>query len=443
MVKIDLNKNMKRAALYPILSLIIALGGYIYLGYYLDRSEFLNLLGAYSLLFLSYYIFLKSTLKLRLCLLLAFSFRLVLLFNLPNLSDDYFRFIWDGTLSSAGLNPWLYTPETYQSNVQISYFQNMLYENMNSPQYFTIYPTVCQAIFYSVNKLFPENLRALVLALKSLLLIAEIGSVAFILKILEFLNLNRKQVLIYALNPLIIIELVGNIHFEALMICFLLGFIWALLKRKYVLAGILFILAVHVKLLPLMFLPLIINYLGLKKGLRWALAVVLGIGLLFLPFLSSDFSYNFGSSLDLYFQKFEFNASIYYILRAIGYYQTGYNEIAFIGPGLSLATLSVILWISCYKVEKKTLIERMFWIFLVYLLGSTIVHPWYLTGLLGLALFTTRHFISVWTFTIILSYATYRTAAYHENLYLVALEYGLVLGFGIYTTRKWKSSTLK
>jgi len=66
-----------------------------------------------------------------------------------------------------------------------------------------------------------------------------------------------------------------------------------------------------------------------------------------------------------------------------------------------------------------------------YFLSST-VHPWYVVFLLGIAVFTDYRFPFVWSFAVVLSYYAYSNPDYKENLWLLAIEYILVIGFFIY-----------
>jgi hypothetical protein len=74
-----------------------------------------------------------------------------------------------------------------------------------------------------------------------------------------------------------------------------------------------------------------------------------------------------------------------------------------------------------------------------YFLLATIVHPWYLTPLVALSVFTRFRFPLVWAALAVLSYAAYRTSAYTEHLGLVALEYALtllVLGYELWAAQR-------
>ncbi|WP_155800941.1 hypothetical protein [Pontibacter sp. BAB1700] len=138
--------------------------------------------------------------------------------------------------------------------------------------------------------------------------------------------------------------------------------------------------------------------------------------------------HNIWQSIDLYFQRFEFNASVYYLLRWLGYQLTGYNQIAVIGPLLSLATFIAILSMAAVKKlgSVRRLAGYMAAALTVYLLLATTVHPWYITTLVALTTLSHFRYATVWSCLAIFSYSAYRTSAYTENLWLVALEYTLV-----------------
>jgi hypothetical protein len=139
------------------------------------------------------------------------------------------------------------------------------------------------------------------------------------------------------------------------------------------------------------------------------------------------------SSVNLYFQKFEFNASIYYLLREIGYKIYGYNVIGTAGKILAFLTFSGVLFISW---NSKNLFVGALAILTLYFAMATTVHPWYATNLLVIAIFTKLRYPIVWSYSIFLSYATYQTNLYQENLWLVAIEYLLVFGMMIYEVKQ-------
>ncbi|MCJ8166680.1 hypothetical protein MKJ04_17675 [Pontibacter sp. E15-1] len=404
---------------------------YAALAYSTPRADFTQLLALYALVFACYLYLINSRLPLWHGIAAALFFRLLFLAAIPALSDDYFRFVWDGSLLHAGLNPYQYTPSAYMEAgmAPVAGITGELYLQLNSAEYYSVYPPVAQGIFWLAVKLFPGNLLANIIVMRVVLLLAEAGSVLLLLRLMRKMGLPDKNVLLYALNPLVILELVGNLHFEGLMIFFLLLSLHQLFyQQRLAVSGLAMGLAIGTKLLPLMFLPFLLRKLGLQKFLLFGGVVLLTVIALFYPLVSVAVLRNFFQSLDLYFQRFEFNASVYYLLRWLGFRFAGYNVIHLLGPLLSLATLGGI--VAMASVRKLGSVRRlsgyMAAALTLYFFLATTVHPWYITTLLALTAMSHFRYAVTWSGLILLSYATYRTSAYTEDLALVALEYTLV-----------------
>src|SRR5690606_18023788 len=123
------------------------------------------------------------------------------------------------------IHPFAHVPTTLVAQgylEQLPPLAPTLYHHMNSPDYFTIYPSVCQALFAGAFFLFPNSLEGSIIMLRLPMIVAEMVSICMLLKSLEHYELPAKYALLYAFNPLVILELSGNLHFEVLMLCFLL-----------------------------------------------------------------------------------------------------------------------------------------------------------------------------------------------------------------------------
>ena len=415
------------------LGLALLVGGLTYLGYFLDRSDFAYLLASFGLAFLGYAILL-GRLKAAYLLPVGLVLRLLLLPSTPTLSDDYFRFIWDGLLSASGINPFAQLPEAFMDSTHsVQGIDQELFEKLNSSEYFTVYPPLSQFWFWLAALWGKGVVWKHLLVMRLGILLAELGTLIALKKLLRHYGLPLAYLAWYALNPLVIIELTGNLHFEAFMIA---GILWAgygLVQKNWLKTAIFLSFGVLAKLLPLMLLPSLLPVLGWKKSLYAYLLVGALVVLGFLPFLDATLIESLSSSLSLYFQRFEFNASIYYIIRWIGYQLEGYNIIQWAGPALSVAVLLGILAISLLPpYHAQGSLKKWMWIYVLYLLGATIVHPWYCLVLLPLSLFTPYRFPFIWSFSIVFSYTTYRTEAYNELLWLTALSYALALGYAVW-----------
>lgn len=421
---------------------------YFQFAYFTVREDFTIVISLSSLLFASFIYLLKfSQLSFKQLSGLALLFRIILIAAIPNLSQDFYRFIWDGRMLWEGLNPYLTLPQQFVQGDQALIIDEAqrLYEGMGSlnGSHYTCYPPINQLGFLIPAFFFSKSLLGSTIIMRSLIIAADIGTWWIGQKLLDHLKLDRRNIFFYILNPFIIIELSGNLHFEGVMIFFLLWAVYLLLKGKWQWSALVMALSISVKLIPLLFLPVFLRKLGFKKAVGYYLITGGVTAALFAPFITSAFVQNFMSSINLYFQNFEFNASIYYIIRAIGYEVTGYNIIQKVGRVLPLVVVFCIMLVSLLRKNEKdkTLISSLMWSLGIYYLLATTIHPWYVAVILSLSIFTTFRFALVWSFTIILSYTAYANETYQENLALIVVEYVLVIGYLVYEF--WKRKRFK
>ena len=338
---------------------------YFLMAHCLDRSNFTQLITQYFILFIPFLYFIKKE-KNNVTFLVAIAiiFRLIFLTAIPNLSQDFYRFIWDGRMMLKGLNPYLHLPETFINQGYAPINQaTELYSGMGAlnGSHYTNYPPINQLNFFIAALFNNSSIIGSIIALRLQIILADIGIIYFGKKILEKLKLPVHNIFLYALNPFIIIELTGNLHFESVMLFFLVWSLYLILQKKWSLAALIFSLSVAVKLIPLLFLPLFYQWFAKdekRKGILNFLsfgAIIIGINmLLFLPFLSSDLLDKYLSSVGLWFQKFEFNASLYYIARALGTLFRGYNEIAIIGKITPVIVVIFLLIITLFRKKQIT-----------------------------------------------------------------------------------------
>ena len=421
------------------LIVFVFVGCTIYLGWFAERSDSGALLAVMVLFFATYlFAMLWETAPPALSFFIGIGIllRVLLLPSIPLLSDDVYRFLWDGHLLAAGINPFAELPRHYaDTGFSIAGLTPDLFQRLNSPDYYTVYPPVAQWVNRLAVTIFPENIRGGAAVIRSVIVLCEVGNIYLILRLLRRFDLSSRVVLLYALNPLVIVELTGNLHFEAVLIFFFLSTIYLLSSgRKWFFAAFTMALSIASKLLPLLFFPLLIRRLGWKKFTTWAVVCGLICGLLFYPFVGGLLSQNFGQSLDLYFRKFEFNASLYYLARAVGYWKTGYNQIAEIGPALAVVSTSIILLIAVLekKPDWRNFPCAALFAICAYLLCTTTVHPWYCALPLVLCLFTRYRFPILWSGLIWLTYLGYTADSYAENLLWTTVEYLAVIGYALW-----------
>lgn len=355
--------------------------------------------------------------------------RLSMIYSLPLLSDDFYRYVWDGRVLLSGANPYDYIPKDWMTHIGPAASQDWaeLYAHLNSKEYYSVYPPFLQGIFGMSAFLSGGQTFGAVVVMKCCVVLAEFGSLWLLGKIVAHLQISRKGVLLYALNPLVILELSGNLHTEAFMIVFLLAAIWGLMQTRIWSVTVFLTLAIASKLLPVLLFP----YL-LRRMPRDDLWVVGGVTtflccILFGAFMGYDQVGHFVRSLQLYFQYFQFNAGLHYWVRSIGG-GAAQEVLAQILPWIMLV---VILWraISEQKPNWANLPTAMLVALTLYQLHSPVVHPWYLTPLVALAALGKYRFAVLWSCLIPFTYSAYFYPGIQEQYWWVTVEYVLVFGY--------------
>lgn len=158
-----------------------------------------------------------------------------------------------------------------------------------------------------------------------------------------------------------------------------------------------------------------------------------------LPIYNALFFNNIGKSLGLYFGNFEFNASIFYVFRAIGFLVYGFNMIHQISPLLTFLVVLFILKKSFFEKAAPPQYHNLFFndcllVVAAYFACATTVHPWYAALPLACSVFTKWRFPLVWTLLIFLTYAGYTegSSKHTENMTYLITEYSIVYAFFVF-----------
>lgn len=415
-----------------LIFIALSYAGYVFIGYGVTRDQFPMLIGAFALLFallVTAKSFVRSFTVSQL-ITVGVLFRLSLLISSPELSDDFFRFIWDGRILIAGGNPYEHLPTVLIGADEVLKIglTPELFQGLNSKQYFTVYPPVSQVVYGLGAFLGGDSIAGSIFWMRIVLLLAEIGVMVILAKLLAHLKRPVHWLMWYTWNPLVIVETVGNLHFEGLMLFFILLAIFLALKDKLMLSAVALGLAVSTKLIPLMLVPFFFYHWGWKKWFLWAPLVGITVLITFLPFLSLELIQKFGSSVDLYFQSFEFNASIYYLVREMGFLVMDYNIIQTAGPILSLITgIGLLVLAFQSRWLQKDLFSKLVLGLMIYYAMATTIHPWYMITLVGLGVLSRWFFPITWSLLIVLSYSHYWGGGFQENYWFIGIEYLLLI----------------
>jgi len=214
----------------------------------------------------------------------AILFRLSILFAPPYLSDDIYRYVWDGRVQAAGINPYRYIPAA----PELAHLRDeTIYPKINRKDWaHTIYPPVAQVVF-----LLTTRISESVTWMKATMLLFELITIWAVAQLLTLLGRPRQLLLMYAWHPLVVWEFAGSGHVDASSICFIALALLAWQKRSDLGAGVALACATLVKLFPVVLVPAI-----LKRD-RWLIAPILAVTIIagYLVYLSVGPAAVFGS----------------------------------------------------------------------------------------------------------------------------------------------------
>ena len=413
------------------IALLLNVISYISLYFLYDfRSEILNyfltLIPAYTGYFIIVYYSLKFKTSTKndliLILIIGLIIRLFLIPSTPVLSDDVYRYLWDGKVFAHGINPYLFAPN---SPALSSLQDTIYYTNINHPGVPASYPPAAQ-LFFLINYWIGNQ----VLIWKIILLIVEMISVLFMVKLIDYFSMNRLRLAIYYLNPLVIIETYSSGHFEVIGICFLIIALYYFYQNKSFKFLTATIMAILVK-----FIPFIIILPFLKNKFWNKVLTIVGVVIIVLLIFSLDGAMPIAGIIS-YTNRWEFNGALYKAFTSIinflgvvdkewisltysGRVETIYITSAFYYKIMAFIAMLVILVDQMKKLKMTAsfrginYFQASFFVCATLLLLSPTLYPWYLIWLIPFLIFLPNWSWLFFTMLIQLSY--YVLQNYHTN----------------------------
>ena len=325
----------------------------------------------------------------------------------PGADDDIHRYVWDGRLQRLGYNPYLVIPsDPAAQGLHTPETLNLNNSDLPSP-----YPAGAQLFFRAITAIHESTF-----ALKVAFVVCDFVIVFVLLDVLRRKQQAPHLVLAYAWNPLLAIEVAGSGHIDIVGALMLVISVAALARSRRTIAALMLGLAVAVKFLPIVLLPLYWKRVRIRDALLAAVVVVL----LYLPFL--DHGRIPVGSLGTYVQNFRFNGPVFAAL-------------AHAAPPKLLAVLAVLVglvtatWLRSAAPEWSPHVFA--WPMAASLLCAPAVFPWYLLWLLPFLTSPSTLLIIVWTVSIIPTYVQWHLRALGRPwgalpAWVMLVEYGCV-----------------
>jgi alpha-1,6-mannosyltransferase len=300
----------------------------------------------------------------------AVVFRLIVLFSPLVLSGDLYRYVWDGRVQRAGVNPYRYPPE---AEALAALRDTAIYPQIIRPVLTTIYPPAAQMFFALITTIVPDSIRGM----KAFMVLFDLITIGVLIRLLKTNGSDPERVILYAWSPLVVFEFAGSGHVDALMLPFLLLALQARLAARPGSAGVLLGLATLLKLYPAVLFPALYSRRERRFPLGFGAALVLG----YLPYVAGAGTRVLGY-LPGYFGPWEdFNGGLrYFLTLALAPLTTAARSIAL---GLCAILLLLVALVVLRRDMTDGYIQRVSYMISAYLLlVPTTFHPWYIIWLL-------------------------------------------------------------
>ncbi len=317
----------------------------------------------------------------------ALLLRLLFLFAPPQLSDDVYRYLWDGRQLLRGDNPYAAAPAAIQPPPDLA----VVHSRINHPDHVTLYPPAAQLVFAG-----GAVMGGGITGLKAFLVLFDLGLCALLMVMLRSLRMPPWRAVLYAWNPLPVLEIAGSGHVDVAGLTMLMGaFCLLLTERKtaptapprqwpFILAGALLACAALVKLFPIVLAPVLFLLVPAPRRIHFIAGFAGATAVLLVPFLPHlD---NMAATLDIYARNWEFAGFAFNTLRKM----TGSGGIA--RMLVSGGFLAVAAWIFLRLAHRLTghlstadqgrlAMEACYALAMAMLLLTPTLQPWYALSL--------------------------------------------------------------
>jgi len=324
----------------------------------------------------------------------------------PGSDDDIHRYLWDGRVQRLGYNPY----EVVPSDPALAALHTPETRTMNNPDVPSPYPAGAQLFFRAVT-----SIHESMFALKVAFVICDVAIVLVLLDVLRTSQQAAHWILAYAWHPLLATEVAGSGHIDIVGTLLLLVSIAALMRRWRAVAAVAFALAVGMKFLPIILLPLYWKRVRVRDATLAAIVVVL----LYLPFFTHG-RIPIGS-LGTYVQRFRFNDPVFAALERVA------------APQLVVGLAVLVGFLTAIWFRRKSVAwssDAFAWPMAASLLCAPVVYPWYLLWLLPFLRSASTVPIIIWTVSIIPTYYVWQLRTLGRPWvvpgWIMLLEYGSV-----------------
>ena len=339
-------------------------------------------------------------------LVVAALWHLLFLLKPPGADDDIHRYLWDGRVQRLGYNPYIVIP----SDPALAGLHTPETRTLNHPDLSSPYPPGAELFLRAVTAI-----RESVFALKVAFVLCDLAVVLVLLPVLRNSRQGEHWVLAYAWHPLLATEVAGSGHIDIVGVLLLVVSFAALGRRWRTAAALAFGLAVAVKLLPIVLLPLYWK----RVRARDVVLPVIVLALLCVPFLHGGRMPT--GSLGTYVQSFWFNCPVFLTLERV------------LSPQLVVGLAVLVGFVAAIGMGRRSTersSDAFAWPMAATLLCAPVIYPWYLLWMLPFLRSVSTLPIVIWTVSIIPTYYVWHLRTLGRPWivpdWIMLLEYGSV-----------------
>lgn len=300
----------------------------------------------------------------------------VLIFSRPTLTDDMYRYVWDGRVQAHGISPYRYPPNA----PELLYLRDTnVYPSINRKPVVTVYPPAAQSAYFLLWRIWPDNIHWFQAAMAAGGLLAGI----LLIGLLKDLGYSPARTLIFLWSPLLIFETAHAAHVDGLILPLLVGAWWARVREKDALTGFLLGVATAMKFYPALLVPFLWHPQDSKGRWTMPLMFAIAIGIFYVPYVLTSETSVLGY-LPGYFKE-KFNISP--LIAVLNHWLDGIDlkvSYRLIGPSMGIILIAAIWCMFHPASEAEVSLRRCIWPIGVVSLFSQDLFAWYMLWLLPL-----------------------------------------------------------
>lgn len=362
---------MKSLTLAAVLSELAWLGSLLVMPWNRNVFAFLALFAtAFALYLLAWRSLARSVAPGRVALpgivVAGFVFRATVFLSPPSLSDDAYRYLWDGRVQAAGISPYAHAPD----DPALAPLRDVNHASINHKDVPTIYPPLAQLAFYVAARAAPT-----LTVQRAVFLGFDAGIVFLLIRHLRRRGLPAERVLLYAWNPLVLVEFASSGHVDSLALLCVLAGLYAAERGRASSAGAMWGLAFLGKLAAFPLIPWMVVK-ARARGTLTAFAIVVASGYAaYFIWPETDLRRNLFGGTATYARDWYFNAGLYPLLERITHAS---------GVTLRVSLFSLVaalaFWLAA-RLRQDQVLAYTGIVFSAVLAVSPVVHPWYVVWL--------------------------------------------------------------